>query len=508
MRRGRVLAGVASVLALSPGCASRTEVVIGSKKFTESVILGEIATSKLRGAGVAARHQAQLGGTRILWSALRAGEIDAYPEYTGTLCEEILHTPAACTHDALVTALGAEGVRAGPALGFRDEYALAVRRETAERLGLRAISDLAAHPELRLGFSEEFLARADGWPALRERYGLPQREVRGMDHDLAWRGLASGAVDVMDAYTTDAEIRAVRPRLLEDDKGFFRRYEALFVMRAGLRAEATQALDGLGGTIGDEGMIAMNARARIGKVPEAQVAAEWLAGREGGGAASLSGRAPGEGVGRRLLRRTIEHLVLVAIPLAGAVLLGVPLGILASRRRRLGPAILGATGLLQTVPSLALLVFMIPIFGIGARPALAALLLYSLLPIVRGTASGLEGIPVGLRESAAVIGLSARDRLRLVELPLAMPAILAGVQTAAIIDVGTATLGALIGAGGYGEPILTGIRLDDARLILEGALPAALLALLVQGLFGLLAPRLVSPGLRLHLRGQATAPEA
>jgi osmoprotectant transport system permease protein len=141
--------------------------------------------------------------------------------------------------------------------------------------------------------------------------------------------------------------------------------------------------------------------------------------------------------------------------------------------------VLGLTGAIQTIPALALLVFMIPWFGIGAWPAIAALFLYSLLPIVRNTHLGLRAIPGDVRESAIVLGLPAAARLRLVELPLAAPSMLAGVKTAAVINIGTATLGALIGAGGYGEPILTGIRLDDMELILEGAVPAALLALLV-----------------------------
>jgi osmoprotectant transport system permease protein len=141
--------------------------------------------------------------------------------------------------------------------------------------------------------------------------------------------------------------------------------------------------------------------------------------------------------------------------------------------------ILALVSIVQTIPSLALLVFLIPILGIGAQPAIAALFLYSLLPIVRNTASGLTNIPLSIHNSAVALGLTSMRRLRLVEIPMASPAILAGMKTAAVINVGTATLGALIGAGGYGQPILTGIRLDNFNLILEGAVPAALLALIV-----------------------------
>jgi osmoprotectant transport system permease protein len=211
-------------------------------------------------------------------------------------------------------------------------------------------------------------------------------------------------------------------------------------------------------------------------------------------------RATRGGFWPRLLRRSIEHVELVAVSLGLAVLLAIPLGVLAARLRRLGQLVIGLTGILQTVPSLAMFVFMIPLFGIGAGPAIAALFLYSLLPIVRNTHAGLAGIAPELRESAAALGLPPGVRLRRVELPLAMRSILAGIKTAAVINVGTATLAALIGAGGYGQPILTGIRLDDIGLILQGAVPAALLALLVQGVFEGVEHGLTPRGLRLEAR--------
>jgi osmoprotectant transport system permease protein len=184
------------------------------------------------------------------------------------------------------------------------------------------------------------------------------------------------------------------------------------------------------------------------------------------------------------------------VSLTAAILISIPLGIIAFRRPRAGQAILGAVGIIQTVPALALLVFMIPLLGIGGPPAVVALFLYSLLPIVRNTHAGLAGVAEPLRRSAEAMGLSTGQRLRLVEMPLALPTILAGIKTSAVINIGTATLGALIGAGGYGQPILTGIRLDDLGLILEGAVPAAGLALMVQGAFELAERTLVPRGLR------------
>ncbi|NQV51080.1 MAG: ABC transporter permease, partial [Candidatus Marinimicrobia bacterium] len=174
-----------------------------------------------------------------------------------------------------------------------------------------------------------------------------------------------------------------------------------------------------------------------------------------------------------------------------------PLGIWGSRNATTGQFILSIVGVIQTIPSLALLVFMIPLLGIGGPPALVALFLYSLLPIVRNTLSGLTSLPLDIRESALALGLPASARLRLIELPLALRSILAGIKTSAVINVGTATLGALIGAGGYGQPILTGIRLDDTGLILEGAIPAAVLALLVQWGFDFIERSYLSAGLQI-----------
>ena len=471
--------------------ATDAEIRVGSKVFTESVILGETVTQLVRHAGIPAVHRGQLGGTQVLWKALLSGDIDVYPEYTGTIAQEILGRPDLRDEAALRRALP-DGVVMSPSLGFNNTYAVGMKRERAEALGIRRLSDLRAHPELRFGFSSEFMDRADGWPALRTAYDLPQTEVRGLDHDLAYRALESGAIDATDLYSTDAEIRYYKLRVLEDDRGHFPAYRAVLLVRADAQARIGTTLTPLYGAIDEQAMIELNARAKLDRVPEAKVAGDWLAGRLG-----IAVTDRGETTWQRFLVNTRDHLFLVAVSLAAAVLCAIPLGILAARRRRLGQAILGVVGVIQTIPSLALLVFMIPLFGIGAPPALIALFLYSLLPIVRNTATGLTDIPPPLREAAAAIGLPPRARLFRIELPLASRAILGGIKTSAVINVGTATLGALIGAGGYGQPILTGIRLDNVGLILEGAVPAAGLALAVQALFGLMDRVLVPRGLRL-----------
>ncbi|HYV19818.1 MAG TPA: glycine betaine ABC transporter substrate-binding protein [Verrucomicrobiae bacterium] len=498
-RRGALPIGALFLLAASSaGCGgARPEVRVGSKKFTESVVLGEIATQVLRSTGTRAAHRAQLGGTQVLWHAILAGEIDLYPEYTGTIRADILRDGGAGGDDAsLRQALAAQGVGMSGGLGFDDSYALGMKEDDAARLGVARLSDLRAHPDLKLAFSEEFLNRADGWPKLRERYALPQTRPRPMDHDVAYRALAAGSVDLIDLYTTDAEIPFYKLRVLEDDLGVFPKYRAVLLYRLDLPRRIPSALPSLSvleGRLSAKEMQRLNARAKIDRVPEPAVAAAFLS-----GALGIEAAAAGEGRAARVAARVAEHLALVAASLGAAILVAIPLGVVAARRRRLGTAILAVAGVVQTIPSLALLVLLIPLLGIGTLPAVAALFLYSVLPIVRNTVTGLSGIPRPLLESADVLGLSSWARLMKIELPLASPAILAGVQTSAVINVGTATLGALIGAGGLGQPILTGIRLDDIDLILEGAIPAALLALLAQAIFAGVGRVLVPRGLRLR----------
>ena len=465
------------------GTAAAEPLAVGSKKFTENVILGEMARLTLDQQGFDVRHQRELGGSRILFNALRAGEIHVYPEYTGTLKAELLALPPDADDKVLRAQLQERGLEATDSLGFANTYALGMTQGRANALGVRRVSDLQAQPDLAFAFSNEFLNRADGWPGLRAAYGLPQRGVRGLDHDLAYRGLVAGDIDVIELYTTDAEIAHYDLTVLADDRAFFPDYQAVFLYRDDLEAHAAAALSALAGRVSVDAMQRMNARVKIEGADDTTVAGEFL---------NVSVDAEQDTVWSRLWRNTLTHLGLVGVSLFAAILVAIPLGVAAARHRWLEQPILSITGVLQTIPSLALLVFMIPWFGIGAAPAVAALFIYSLLPIVRNTHAGLRGIAPSIRESAVALGLPRGARLRHVELPLATGSILAGIKTAAVINVGTATLGALIGAGGYGQPILTGIRLDDTGLILEGAIPAALLALLVQGVFDLIE-RALSP---------------
>ncbi|MFO8099939.1 MAG: glycine betaine ABC transporter substrate-binding protein [Salinibacter sp.] len=473
---------LALVLALLTGAGHAqtpdSTLTIGSKKFTENVILGWMGAQLMEAEGLSARHREELGGSRFLWDALRRGDIDAYPEYTGTLLRELL-ADTEVTRSALADTLARYGIAMTRPLGFDNTYALGMRADQADSLGIRTIGDLRAHPDLSFGFTNEFMDRGDGWPSLKSAYNLPQ-SARGIDHDIAYRGLQSGQLDLIDLYSTDAEIERYDLRILDDNKDHFPSYQAVFLYRRDLQTRtpaAIRALTRLEGQIPADTMQALNARSQIDQVDEATVASAFVNRTFG-----LNARADTDTRFERLRRYTADHLVLVGLSLGLAIVLGIPLGIAAAKRRVLGPGILAVVGVIYTIPALALLAMMVPPLGLGRVPAVTALTLYSLLPIVWTTYTGLKDIAGALRESAEALGLPAGAKLWRVELPLAARSILAGIKIAAIINIGAATLGALIGAGGYGQPILTGIRRANLGLILEGTVPAAVLTLLLLGI--------------------------
>jgi osmoprotectant transport system permease protein len=469
---------------------------VGSKRFTESYILGEILTQAV-GRTAPAEHRQGLGNTAIVLSALRSGAIDVYPEYLGTIDLEILKNPQPTSLDAMRDALRPLGLGVAVPLGFSNGYALAMRGDA----GIATLSELARRPELRLGLSHEFLGRADGWPGLAARYGLPQ-QPRVIDHGIAYTALAQRQVDVIDIYSTDAKIRQYGLRVLADDKRYFPRYDAVLLYRLDLPQrlpKAWSALQRLEGSIRADDMIAMNAQAELEGKPFVAIARDWLARSAAGTHERADGTAahPADKPAARegLLAKTFgngfaslarQHLTLVLAAVLLGCLAGIPLGVLAALAPRLRQPVLAVAGTLQTVPSLALLAILIPLLGrIGTVPALVALCAYALLPIVRNTCTGLLQVPPGLRMAALALGLTRWQALMRVELPLAAPVILAGVKTAAVMSVGTATIAAFIGAGGFGERITTGLALNDNDMLLAGAIPAALLALLTQAGFEL-----------------------
>lgn len=478
---------------------------LGSKKFTESYVLSEIARTKLQAAGFQVEHKQGMGGTIVLWQALSSGQIAAYPEYTGTIVEEILKEKGKKLDDAALNAeLAKFGVAATHQLGFNNTYAIVMTETRAKALGITKISDLVRHPELKAGITHEFLGRADGWKPLAAAYGFNLADVKGIDHGLGYEALARGDIDLKDAYSTDAKIADNHLIVLDDDKSFFPQYKAVFLYRKELPEKAVQALESIAGSLDERRMTSLNASAEHSK-NYSLAAAEYFAqdAAKSGDKASAKPpvAAPSEDLTGALLHQLGQHLILVFSSLLLATLVGIPLGIWASRSPTIGQVVLGLVGVIQTIPSLALLAFLVPLLGITTKTAIVALFLYSLLPIVRNTATGLLEIPIQLRESAAALGLAEGVKFRKIFLPMASRSILAGVKTSAVINVGTATLAALIGAGGFGEPIVSGLNLNDAPTILRGAIPAAVLALVVQWAFDGLDRVLVPKGLRIKASG-------
>jgi osmoprotectant transport system permease protein len=469
--------------------AQPQQIVVGSKKFTESYVLGEIAKTALQNAGFTVEHKQGMGGTIILWQALRGAEIALYPEYTGTITEEILKTKQPLSTDGMRALLRQEGVGMTGELGFNNTYALVMQRDRAAKLGIRKISDLRNHPELNIGVTHEFLDRQDGWAPLSAHYGLQMQNVRGIDHALGYAAVATGSIDLKDAYSTDAKIAENNLIVLDDDLHFFPQYKAVFLYRLDMDSGAVAAMEKLVGTLDEARMRRLNSEAE--RTKNYALAAALYFGQKP--------VSPSNDFIGKIGRWTLRHLELVGASLFLGIIVGIPLGIRASRPGPVSNFILATSGVIQTIPSLALLALLVPLpfFGISPVTAIFALFLYSLLPIVRNTATGLQDIPTAVRESAAALGLEPHAQLWKVFLPLASRTILAGVKTSAIIDVGTATLAALIGVGGLGEPIISGLNLNDYSTILRGAIPAALLALLVQFFFDGLDRVFVPKGLRL-----------
>jgi osmoprotectant transport system permease protein len=493
--KSALLAGcVAAIFGLLPaGAVAADAIVVGSKAFTEGYVLGEIAAQTIESAStVPVTRKLGMGSTGILFEALKSGGIDVYSDYTGTLAEAILKRPDLKSIEDIQQALLAmDLVMSGP-LGFDDTYALAVKESFAEQHNLHSISDLAGvESKIRAAFSYEFMDRKDGFQGMAASYHLhiAPKNVNRMEHSLTYQAIDDGAVDLIDLYSTDAKIEKSQLRVLKDDHGYFPVYQAVWVARKDFterHPREWQALLNLQGSISEQAMIDMNAQADIQHLSFAKIAARHL-GFEAPRSQSLKSN---------ILQRTREHLWLVGIALLFSVVIGIPLGLVAVRFHAAGQAILIFSALIQTVPSLALLCFLIPLFGVGMRPALAALCLYSLLPVVLNTFTGIRSIDPKHVENARAFGMTGRQILLRIVLPLASPTVLAGIKTATIVSIGTATLAALVGAGGYGAPIVSGLSLNDVPTILTGAIPAALMALIAYGLFEVLGLLLIPAGLR------------
>lgn len=465
---------------------------VASKNFAENYLLAEIVAQLLEGQGITVERAFGLGGTLICYQALLNDEIDLYVEYTGTLSQAILQRPEVTGREELNAVIAERGLHLMPQLGFNNTYAIAVRRQLAESLGLRNIGDLAEYPELRLVFSHEFLERGDGWPGLSKRYALPH-SVEGIEHALAYQAIADGAIDATDAYSTDGELSRYPLRVLEDDLAYFPAYMAAPLVRSEWlqgAPVAAQSVRRLAGLMDAAAMQRLNAEVAVSDKSYVEVASEFIDSNRK--ALGLEGRVLQSATATfwaDMAGHVIRHLQLTGLALGAAIFIGLILSLAVFSNRRLADAVVYFCGLLQTVPSLALLALMIPVFGIGFTPAVVALFLYSLLPIVRNAVTALATVDPTLVRVSEALGLSRWQQLRYLRVPLSLPMIFAGIRTAAVISIGTATLAAFIGAGGLGEPIVVGLSLNDTDMILRGAIPAAMLAILAEFLFAALQKR-------------------
>ena len=468
---------------------SKQVIRVGAKHFNEGYILGEMIAIVLEDAGFEVTRKFNLGGTAVTFEALRTNAIDVYPEYSGTIAYEILNLKDNQTIDQ-VNALVKDryNLEVSAPYGFNNTYALVMTNDKAKRLKIDRISDLQKHPDLALGLSYEFLKRQDGWEALASFYRLPHNAL-GLEHGLAYRAVLQGEIDMTDAYSTDGEVKRYNLKVLKDDRRFFPAYQAISFYRASLPPEAKTAIAKLASSLSEEEMQSLNSLALFEEKSHFEIAREFLISKKiikNIGTERLS-------EWKEVLDQTVVHLKLTLLALVAAVLVAFPLGVLLYKYPVFSKGVLYFTGILQTIPSIALLALMIPIFGIGIVPALVALFLYALLPILRNTVIGLVTVDPELKKVASAIGINDRRRLLIIEVPLAMPTIITGIRTAAVINVGTATLAAFIGAGGLGEFIVTGLALNNTSLILKGAIPAALLAIIMElgfeGLAALLIPK-------------------
>jgi osmoprotectant transport system permease protein len=502
-----------------------TPVVVASKPFGESYLLAEMFAQLLESRGIAVKRLPGLGSTEIVFGAIRAGDVDVYPEYTGTGLIAILQEslpdnaePRGVFAHVAEAFASKYGVRWLPPLGFENTFALAVRRDTAERYSLRTLSDLAQQSsKLTAGFTPDFVQRSDGLAGLARVYGDGIRPpvIKPLLPALKYQALSEGAVDIIDGFSTDGLLERYGLVVLDDDRGFFPPYEAAALLgpRAATNTEVVSVLTLLSGRIAETTMRALNRRVEVDSEDVGQVAASALSAlglttERAVAVTSATGGKRSESLAsyfwaRRdtLLTLTRRHLWLVALSLAAAVLIAVPIGLALERARYVAGVTLGGLGILQTIPSIALLAFMVPLLGVGVLPALVAVWLYALFPIARGTYSGVRDADPAAVEAAEALGMTPRQRLLKVRLPLAAPVIMAGVRTAGVITVGATTLAAFIGAGGLGEPIVTGLALADSRMVLLGALPSAALAVCVDGVLSIVEHRFTPA----HLRRRASS---
>jgi len=494
--------------------SQKKELVIGSKIFTENILLGEILALLLEKEGFKIVRKFNMGGTKLLFDALRVGDIDIYPEYTGTGYAMILKESKKLNPQETYLFVKKKFLNRyqlvwSPPLGFENTYVLAFREGDARFENIKSLSELQDLPfPLRLASEHEFTERKDGWPLFSKHYklNLKKNQILSMNPSLMYSAIGAKKVDLIMAYSTDGRLKAYQLKTLKDDKQFFPSYKATYLTRQEIPAshpEVKAVFQMMENQILEEEMIQLNnevdhKKEDISKTAEKFLLKKGFLDTKTNQATKKTENLLSYYLQKKsyLLKIFIEHLILVGWALMLALLFAIPLSIWAFYNSKIEKVVFFFVNTLQTIPSIALLGVLIPPLGIGFTPAVVALFIYALLPIIRNTFEGLKNIDNAYIEVSAGLGLTKRQILRFIQIPLALPVIIAGVRTALILLVGTATLAAFIGAGGLGDPIFRGIATLDSRLIFMGAVPACALALFLDKALGLLERLLVSKGLQ------------
>lgn len=502
------LLSLSLILILAHPVLSATDkkhITIGSKNFTEQYVLAEIIAQTLEARlDIEVERKLNLGGSSFCYEALKSGGIDIYPEYTGTGLMNLLDQPIETNPKKayqIVKALfdAQDGLIFGEPFGFNNSWAFAVSKDNPLFSDVHMISDLAkVADQLRIGVVHEFLDRQDGYPDFLKHYQFEGlfTSAQAFTPGLLFPAIANDSVNVIVVNATDGLIGAQNLKLLTDDKQFFPPYEAAPFYRAELNLipNLPEVMASFRDIISSDEMIELNYKVDALGLTASEAAREFLISK-----GIITTDEPvlvqAQTVVKpslieyfwhekdQLLHYVLEHLFLVLVSLGFAVLLSVPVGIVLTRYTELSGPVFAVTNILQTIPSMALLGALIPLFGVGLTPALIALFLYALLPIIRNTYTGIKEIDPLLIEATRGLGLTNHQILFKVELPLSLPMVMAGIRTSSVLVVGTATLAAFIGAGGLGDPIFRGISSVDNNKILFGAIPAALLAVMLDRLF-------------------------
>lgn len=464
---------------------------IGGKAFTEGYILSEALALLFEQEGYKVERYPGLAGTMMAYEALSSSKIDLYPEYSGTISEVILKVKDVRTPEQFGQELSSKKLIASKPFGFNNSYAFAGPSKILQKNRFQKISDLKKWPG-KIAMSHEFFYREDGWKFIKDRYQLSLKPV-SMEHTFVYSAVESGEADFAVVYSTDGQLSQLDWSLLEDDLQFFPQYQPMALFKHEAPAEWVAIADLLKNTINEATIRELNSLVDEKQLSYQQAAKELLfqiglAKHKSSILGRIESGAGRESVVRRvrwsrLFKLAGEHLVLVLGSALFAAFIAIPTGVFLLKAPRIAAFVLAGVGVLQTIPSLALLVYMIPFFGVSKTSAVVALFLYSLLPILQNTYSGLKAVDPVLLETARGLGLYPREIFWAVRWPLALPFVLAGLRVALVINVGTATIAAFIGAGGLGELIVQGLTLNDLWLMQQGAMPAALMAIFINILF-------------------------